>query len=422
MTILRDHYVGTSKPRIISLYHELCSLRMDTEVETATDYMIKAETAATSLKTAGEIISDSFFIAMMLKGLPPSYKTFCNVITQKEKMMTFAEIKVALRSYEEAEKSQATQSNGDSVMKINSKVRGQIICYSCGRGGHRSFQCRKKDKTSKVNRWCDYCKSNTHDTDFCRNKYAVKSVNKVEKDFHEHDDENDSHSFVFKANEESLDAIKRNTLMVDCGATTHIITDKSKLIRFNNEFEPENHVIELADESRTNGAVQGKGDAIVKMYDSNGKLRKGILQNALYVPSFAHDIFSVQAAAEMGTSITFSQNSAKLKTMDGIIFPIEKKKKLYFINNVQPNREEHSAEEWHKILGHCNMRDVMKLEKVVDGMIIVGKEDFNCETCILGKMAQYRNRDPDPRATKILHLVHCDLSGPIVPTGKGEFK
>lgn len=68
------------------------------------------------------------------------------------------------------------------------------------------------------------------------------------------------------------------------------------------------------------------------------------------------------------------------------------------------------------------MRDVMKLEKVVDGMIIVGKEDFNCKTCIMGKMAQYRNRDPDPRATEILHLVHCDLSGPIVPTGKGEFK
>ena len=38
------------------------------------DYMIKAETAATSLKNAGEIISDSMLIAMILKGLPSSYK------------------------------------------------------------------------------------------------------------------------------------------------------------------------------------------------------------------------------------------------------------------------------------------------------------------------------------------------------------
>lgn len=53
--------------------------------------MIKAETAATSLKTAGEIISDSLLIAIILKGLPPIYKTFCTVITQKEKMMTSVE-------------------------------------------------------------------------------------------------------------------------------------------------------------------------------------------------------------------------------------------------------------------------------------------------------------------------------------------
>ena len=418
--ILRSHYVGTSKPRIISLYHELCSLKMDIEVETATDYMIRAETAATSLKTAGESISDSLLIAMLLKGLPPSYKTFCTVVTQKDKMMTFAEFKVALRSFEESEKCQATPSDGDSVMKFNSRVKGKIICYSCGKEGHRSFQCRSKDKTLKTNRWCDYCKSSTHDTDFCRNKNSVKSVNKVEEDSQEHDD--GAHNFVFKANEQSLDPIKGNTLLVDCGATTHIVIDKSKFIRFNDNFEPENHVIELTDGSRTNGAVQGKGDAMVKMYDSNEKLRKGILQNALYVPSFAYDIFSVQAATEMGTSVTFSQNDAELKTMDGTTFPIEKKK-LYFINNAQPNREgRHSAEEWHKILGHCNMKDVMKLEKVVDGMTIIGEEVFDCETCILGKMAQCRNRNPDTRATEILHLVHCDLSGPIVPTGKGEFK
>ena len=49
--------------------------------------MIRAETAVTSLKTAGEEISDSLLIAMVLKGLPAEYRTFSTVVTQKEKLM-----------------------------------------------------------------------------------------------------------------------------------------------------------------------------------------------------------------------------------------------------------------------------------------------------------------------------------------------
>ena len=38
--------------------------------------MIRAETAAASLKRAGEIISDSLLVAMVIKGLPVEYKPF----------------------------------------------------------------------------------------------------------------------------------------------------------------------------------------------------------------------------------------------------------------------------------------------------------------------------------------------------------
>ena len=39
--ILREHYLGRSKPIIIGLYHELCSLNMNNE--TTTDYIFRAE-------------------------------------------------------------------------------------------------------------------------------------------------------------------------------------------------------------------------------------------------------------------------------------------------------------------------------------------------------------------------------------------
>ena len=80
--VLREHYLGKGKPRIIALYTELTSLKT-AENETSTDYIIRAETAATSPKAAEEVISDRLLIAIALKGLPASYKTFSRVVRNK---------------------------------------------------------------------------------------------------------------------------------------------------------------------------------------------------------------------------------------------------------------------------------------------------------------------------------------------------
>ena len=60
-------YVGKGKPRVIALYTELTSLKISEDCG-LTDYvgLLKAETAATSLKSAGEEISDSLLVAMVL--------------------------------------------------------------------------------------------------------------------------------------------------------------------------------------------------------------------------------------------------------------------------------------------------------------------------------------------------------------------
>ena len=53
-----------------------------------TDYVLKADTAATSLKSAGEEIRDSLLVAMVLKGLPTQCNTFKTVATQREREMS----------------------------------------------------------------------------------------------------------------------------------------------------------------------------------------------------------------------------------------------------------------------------------------------------------------------------------------------
>ena len=57
LQVLRQHYQGKGKPRVISLYTELTSLKMK-ESESTTDYILRAEKTATALKAAEEVISD----------------------------------------------------------------------------------------------------------------------------------------------------------------------------------------------------------------------------------------------------------------------------------------------------------------------------------------------------------------------------
>ena len=162
---------------------------------------------------------------------------------------------------------------------------------------------------------------------------------------------------------------------------------------------PDKHSIELADGSQVSNLAKGRGKAKVKLVDNKGVIHETELHDALYVPSFKQDIFSVQCATNKGSTVEFKSNSAELKCKNGVVFEIKKRGQLYFLNSaVSGKSATHSLQEWHEILGHCNMNDVMKLESVVDGMKISNKNVNDCSVCIRGKMTNERSRLPDARA------------------------
>ena len=102
----------------------------------------------------------------------------------------------------------------------------------------------------------------------------------------------------------------------------HIINDKDKFIRLDENVDASSHFIELADGSRTSGIVLGRGDANVSIDNVSGKKCIGtvLLKIALYVPSYKQDIFSVQAATENGVSVTFSPTSTVMTAPNGTVF------------------------------------------------------------------------------------------------------
>ena len=241
-------------------------------------------------------------------------------------------------------------------------------------------------------------------------------------------DLNEDHSYVFKVSVDIANSDKVNGILVDCGATTHIVHDVSKFTKFDPQFNPDKHFIELADGNRSNKVALKRGDAEVEISDVSGNVHKALLKDALYVPSYKQDIFSVHSAVSKGATVNFSPGNAKLVSSDGTEFKIEQAGKLYYLNSAissnmsKQDSKTKSLKDWHEILGHCNLSDVLALEDVVDGMKIVGKKEFDCGTCVEGKMIQHRNRKPDKRANSILELVHCDLAGPIDPIAREGFR
>ena len=197
------------------------------------------------------------------------------------------------------------------------------------------------------------------------------------------------------------------------------------MIYFDNNFVHDKHFIELADGTRTNGVVQGKGRACVYLKDSKNDVHKVTLNDALFIPSYKQDILSVQAVTQKGVHETFGPEKAELTTPSGIVFGIKQEGKLYFLSKIvshSPSAETSTLREWHLILGHCNTKDVLSIEAVVEGMKIIEKDNFVCEICVKNKMSQTRNRKKEKRATKPLERVYCDLAGPITPMARDGFE
>ena len=105
--------------------------------------------------------------------------------------------------------------------------------------------------------------------------------------------EEEDNLFVFKINDRPQRTVESKRIMVDTGATSHIIKDIERFKNFDNSFQPDNHFIELADGTKTNGVALKRGDAEICLVNANGNKESVTLKGALFILSYPQDIFSV---------------------------------------------------------------------------------------------------------------------------------
>ena len=217
--------------------------------------------------------------------------------------------------------------------------------------------------------------------------------------------------------------------LVDSGATSHIVNKDVGFVEYDEKFVPTQHVIELADGSKTTSSAVKKGKLSVNITSESGDPVNAVLNDVLFCPSYPQCMFSVKQATRSDSQVYFGKESSVLIASDGVKFPIKHEDGLYWLQNTESKTSLNSAhvvqsdlQTWHRILGHCNIQDVKSLENVVKGMKITDKSSFDCETCIVSKQVNNTNKCSDNRATAPFELVFTDLAGPIEPIAKGGFR
>ena len=91
-------------------------------------------------------------------------------------------------------------------------------------------------------------------------------------------------SFVFKINDRPQRTVESKRIMVDTGATLHIIKDIERFKNFHDLFQPE-----------------------ICLVNANGNMEPVTLKEALFVPSYPQDIFSAKPTTVNEAAITFKK-------------------------------------------------------------------------------------------------------------------
>ena len=145
MQYLEQKFRGSDTPALLSYYHEWTTLKMEAN-EAIVDYIARAESAISGLKSCGTVLSETLKMASVLHGLPKAYASFITLHEQMDKLKTLEELKTHLEKYEKTLKnvneSPEVEEPGAVASLMRTVKRKVPNCYGCGEKGHKKNECK----------------------------------------------------------------------------------------------------------------------------------------------------------------------------------------------------------------------------------------------------------------------------------------
>ena len=151
----------------MNLLKQLTSLSLK-PTEEMTDYLIRAETLSSSLEVAGEKISETLLVSIVLKVLPDSYEYFRTVHDFSKTPTPFSDFKKALKNFADSQKlkdcgnASITKSEAELFVSQDISKRFSGKCFRCNKSGHMKSSCTVKQ--------CSLCKKFGHNETKCFQK------------------------------------------------------------------------------------------------------------------------------------------------------------------------------------------------------------------------------------------------------------
>jgi hypothetical protein len=382
-------------------------------------------------------VDDKVLSFILLNSLPntPAWEMFKSSVvnTVEESKLTFDSIETRITS----EDSQLHPSgHSESAMKAS-----------------RAGSFKPTARPSNATAWCEHHLSTTHNSSNCNtykkwvSELRKGGFRKLEKGkdkanavegtpdppdsaniANEHVSHSESamqriHAYLSSQSEDS----GRNTLIIDSGASSHIVPHRS-WFRTYRPLQPP-RLVTLGDNSNTMAIGIGTVPIISK---ASGTTYEIVLSNVLLIPEFRISLSSVNRLASAGLSTAFPADSDMCYVWkDRNTILVAAHKNGLYLARVTPDNQKEAAlatvdiNLLHRRLGHISTNRIQQMVKSgqLQGIDTLAGTPTFCEACVLGKMKKLPFEVQErPCTTRSLEMVHTDVGGPITPRSREGYR
>ena len=429
-------YEEKSTVRAMSLSAELFNSSVG-EAEDPDDYFRRIEEIQGQLNAMNCPVPDNVLQTLVMTKLPAAYHSLVTAINTRN--YSYEEMKTQVQSYYQLNLARSGASSTLHRRDVSSEgvlhaADSSRVCYSCGKPGHISANCRRRNSRrdggqkgpvrprfgtragarDKSNVKCYKCGRMGHYKSDCRGGSAGTAPRAQTA-----------------AEEEVLTAVEAlratptgdGDWIVDSGATTHMATSATGMINVRKQAG------QVIVGGGTALASVGVGDLPITVRDSDGQDAQLLLRDALIVPQMGKNLLSVTQIGRRGGSVLFDGAASAIITTRRRI-PIRQSGKMFVIQlaTTRPWRRDTGADEsadapaaaytaselaelWHRRLGHRNWADVQALSRLDSGVPEgLGDKIAVCDVCQVSKHKRHSfPSESNYRAKQKLELVHTDL-------------